>query len=181
MLTSASRTAARRVLNAAIVTKLPYRPATRVAPLRRLAPVARSFSATAWVRFPAASSSKATTTKKKTATKKATKKKSPKKKAAPKKKKPAKKVLTPEEKEKADLRELRKKALLKGPSLLPETAWAVYVSENVPKGAGTLSEKIKTLSADFKAVSEFEKSVSGLHSPQTNALVCKYRCNSCLY
>lgn len=153
MLTSVSRTAARRVLSAAVASKLPHSSA-RIAPLRRLAPIARSFTVSAWIRSPAASG---TQTKKKAVTKKPTKKKA--KKAAPKKKK-TKKTLTPEEKEKAEIRDLRKKALLKGPSLLPETAWSVFVSENVPTGHGSLADKVKAISADFKGISDIEKSVS---------------------
>ncbi|OAQ81624.1 HMG box protein [Purpureocillium lilacinum] len=121
----------------------------------------RCLSATAWARSPAASSNSSsgakkaagtkTTKKKKTATKTA-------KKAAPKKpKKKAKKVLTPEEKEKAEIKELKNMALLKGPSLLPETLWSVYVADNLPSGQGKLTDKIKEVASRFSGLSEYEK------------------------
>jgi hypothetical protein len=75
------------------------------------------------------------------------------------KKKKAKKVLTPEEKEKADLRELKKMALLKKPTLLPETAWAVYVTNNIKGGQGKVTDKIKEVARSFAELSESDKEV----------------------
>ncbi|KAK3182222.1 hypothetical protein K4F52_006399 [Lecanicillium sp. MT-2017a] len=158
MLSFIGRTAARRALSATTVTssaKIGQVVAPRAVSVRRLAPVARSFTASAWVRFPAAA---AKGTKKTGAKKTATKKKATKKKAAPKKKaKKAKKPLTAEEKEKAEIRELRKMSLSKGPDLKPESAWAVYVSQNVTSGGQTLVEQVKGISASFKSLSDFEK------------------------
>ena len=87
----------------------------------------------------------------------------PSSKAKPKAKKPkkkAKKVLTPEEKEKAEIKELKNMALLKGPSLLPETLWSVYVADNLPSGQGKLTDKIKEVASRFSGLSEYEKDVS---------------------
>lgn len=139
MFTTASRTLALRALavkpHAAAIT-------TRALPIR-LAPIARSFSVSAFVRSPVAGSDKNKT-----------------KKAAPKKKKAAKKPLTPEEKEKKEIRDLRARALLSGPSLLPESTWSVYLSENASSGDSTLMEKVKQLSTTFKTISEMELNVS---------------------
>lgn len=139
MFTTASRSLALRALAvkapAAVIT-------TRALPIR-LAPIARSFSVSAFAR------STATGTGKKKA-----------KKAAPKKKKAAKKPLTPEQKEKKEIRDLRARALLSGPSLLPESTWSVYLSENAGSGDSTLMEKVKQLSTTFKTISDMELNVS---------------------
>lgn len=104
-----------------------------------------------------ASKTKKTTsaTKKKTTAAK----KKPKKAAVTKKAKKPKKELTPEEKEKADLRELKKMALLKGPVLRPDSVWSVYVSDNVRAGEGKLTDRIKEIASTFAGLSEAEKEV----------------------
>lgn len=121
----------------------------------------RSLIVSAWMRSPAKrpSPTGSKTDKKTTATQKkkpATKKKV-KKPAAKATKKPKKKQLTPEQKEKADLSELKKMALLKGPTLLPNTAWSVYVSDNVSAGQGKLTDKIKDVAEQFAGLSLSEK------------------------
>lgn len=125
----------------------------------------RSLSISAATRSPAKSSTGSKTTKKtKSAApkkkKKAVAKKKPAKKPALKKAKKPKKAVTPEEKEKSELRQLRKMALLKGPQLLPESAWSVYMSDNMRAGQGSLSDKVKELSQSFANVSASEKDVS---------------------
>ncbi|OAA33035.1 HMG box protein [Moelleriella libera RCEF 2490] len=122
----------------------------------------RSLSISAATRSPAKSSTGSKTTKKtKTSApkkkKKAVAKKKPAKKPALKKAKKPKKAVTPEEKEKSELRQLRKMALLKGPQLLPESAWSVYMSDNMRAGQGSLSDKVKELSQSFANVSASEK------------------------
>ncbi|PNY28351.1 Uncharacterized protein TCAP_01721, partial [Tolypocladium capitatum] len=160
MLTSIGKVAARRAL-ASTPSKLTSTTitTTKLAP-RTVAfhdalPV-RSFSVSAWARATPASTAKHAASK--TKTKKAPAKKKTKKTAAaaPKKAK-KKKVLTPEEKEKSELRELKKMALLKGPTLLPDSAWSVYVSENLSSGQGSLTDKIKEVASSFGELSESMK------------------------
>lgn len=130
----------------------------------------RALSITPWMRSPAASKPKRKTSTASAAKKKATTKKKPavKKKAKkPAAKKPTRKVkkeITPEEKEKKDLKQLKEMALLKMPTLLPETAWSVYVSENVNPGQGKLTDKVKELSSTFGHLSSVEKDVR-IHCP----------------
>ncbi|KAK9439334.1 High mobility group, HMG1/HMG2 [Metarhizium brunneum] len=172
MLTAIGRAAARRVLlpsrTAASkhATQLPHGSvAYRLPNALTLLVAARPMTVSAWMRSPAKTSgsktkrtstatkekkTKKTTTKKASAAKKKTKKA-----AAPKRK--TKKVLTPEEKEKADLRELKKMALLKRPTQLPESAWAVYVTNNIGAGEGKVTERIKEVSSRFAGLSESEK------------------------
>lgn len=153
------RTAARRALGSAISStsiKSATNPA-RVATFRRLAPIARSFTVSAWIRSPTAAGAgkkKATATKKKPA-----KKAAPKKKKTVVKKKKTVKVLTPEQKEKAEIRELKTRALLKGPTFLPDTTWSVYLTENITSGDGPLPEKAKHLASTFKTISDLELNV----------------------
>lgn len=150
MFTSAGRSLALRALSSAAPST-----AARIAPVTlralpiRTAPVARSFTVSSWNQSTATEGEKK---KKKPAAKK--------KKAAPKKKKVAKKPLTPEQKEKNEIRDLKTRALLNGPSLLPETSWAVYLAENPASGESTLVEKVKQLSTSFKTISDLELNVS---------------------
>jgi hypothetical protein len=106
---------------------------------------------------PAVKKSKAGTTKK--AAVKAKKPKAKKAvKAAPKKKR-VKKVLTPEEKVKLEIRELKKKALLDEPKKLPDRSWLVYVSQHLKNhSVSDVTSAIKDLSASYKdlAASEIE-------------------------
>lgn len=123
----------------------------RIAPITlplRIAPASRSFTVSSWNQSTATEGEKK---KKKPAAKK--------KKAAPKKKKVAKKPLTPEQKEKNEIRDLKARALLNGPSLLPETSWAVYLAENPASGESTLVQKVKELSSSFKTISDLELNV----------------------
>jgi ATPase subunit of ABC transporter with duplicated ATPase domains len=118
-------------------------------------------------------SAKKTSTAKKTATAKkaSTKtKKSEKKPANKLAKKPAKKparkpkrVLTDEEKTKLEIRNLRKKALLREqPKMLPDKAWNVYIAQRlkvVGRSEG-LAAVMPQLSTEFKALSSDEVQVS---------------------
>lgn len=165
------RAAAGRAISAVAVSStskiIPFIASSSSRRVRRLAPIVRSFSASAWIRFPdavAATPSKAAakspTAKKsgtKTTAKKKTKKPAAKKKPAVKKRK----VLTPEQKEKKELSQLRKMALPKAPKGKPANAWTVFLADNVGSGSGTaLRDKVKDISAQFKSLSEFEKTVS---------------------
>jgi hypothetical protein len=173
MLGFIGRTAGRHVLSAttkATASSVKFGQLDAVTPravsLRRLAPIARGFTASAHVRFPAAAKGATKTTPKKTATKKtATKKTATKKKAPKKKAKKAAKPLSPEEKEKAEIRELRKMSLPKGPGLKPESAWSVYVSQNVTSG-NRLVDQIRGISTSFKSLSDFERTVSNTATQQ---------------
>ncbi|CAK7198293.1 hypothetical protein SEUCBS139899_000953 [Sporothrix eucalyptigena] len=104
----------------------------------------------------AAEKKKAAAAKKKAAAAKAAEV-AKKKKAAAKKK-----ALTPEEKTKLQVRELKKVALLKEPAKLPEHPWILFIAENT-KGTKTgdgvkanLGKIMPELSAAFKALSPLE-------------------------
>ncbi|OAQ97632.1 hypothetical protein LLEC1_02018 [Akanthomyces lecanii] len=172
MLSLFSRAAAGRTLSAAAAsaTSKIVVPVFAATPrVRRLAPIARSFSASAWIRFPAATDptgkpkKKSAAKKKPVAKKKSAAKKKPaaKKKKAAAKKKPAakkKKVLTPEQKQKKELTQLRKMALPKPPKGKPANVWTVYLADNVSSGSGVaLGDKVKDISAQFKNLSEQDK------------------------
>ncbi|KAL7810488.1 hypothetical protein V8C44DRAFT_332280 [Trichoderma aethiopicum] len=186
MLSSAGLAAARRALTSSGAAA-PWQQfsglATRALVLRLAAPSVRSISFSASMRSPAAAkSTTTTTTTKKTTTKpkssSATKKSSSttKKAAKPKAKKPAKKavkkkaatkkpkaakkkVLTDEQKERLEIRKLKQMALLKGPSYLPETAWAVYMVDNLrgATGGDALGDKVKALATSFRNLPDSEK------------------------
>ncbi|EGX90615.1 High mobility group, superfamily [Cordyceps militaris CM01] len=171
MLSVLNRAAAGRALSAAAFPTtsrivVPIFTAPRVR--RRLAPIARSFTASARVRFPATAASDKPKKAKTTTT--AAKKPAAKKKkaaAAPKKKKPAakkkpvvkkKKVLTPEQKEKKQLSQLRVMALPKAPKGKPSNLWTVFLADNVTRGTGvSLTDKVKDVAVEFKNLSEHEK------------------------
>ncbi|RKU42134.1 hypothetical protein DL546_004587 [Coniochaeta pulveracea] len=105
---------------------------------------------------PAAKKSKAGTHKKTAKAKKPKAKKAVK--AAPKKKR-VKKVLTPEEKVKLEIRELKKKALLNEPKKLPDRSWLVYVSQHLKNNnVSDVTSAVKDLAASYKdlAASEIE-------------------------
>ncbi|KIE01899.1 HMG box protein, partial [Metarhizium majus ARSEF 297] len=172
MLTVIGRAAARRVLlpsrtaASKLTTQLPHGSvAYRLPNALTLLVAARPMTVSACMLSPAKTSGSKTKrtstatkekkTKKKTTKKASAVKKKTKKAAAPKRK--TKKVLTPEEKEKADLRELKKMALLKRPTQLPESAWAVYVTNNIGAGEGKVTERIKEVSSRFAGLSESEK------------------------
>lgn len=154
MLSLFNRAAAGRALSAAATstTSRIVVPVFAATPrVRRLAPVARCFTASARVRFPAAAAkgTAAKPKKKKTAA-------AAKKKVAPKKKK----ALTPEEKQKKELAQLRKMALPKGPKGKPGNVWTVFLADNVSSGTGVaLADRVKQISAQFKDLSEHEKTV----------------------
>ncbi|KAL5088805.1 hypothetical protein Trisim1_006220 [Trichoderma cf. simile WF8] len=171
MLSSATLAALRRVLISSGAAA-PWRQSTGLAAralvLRLATPLERTISISASMRSPAAkstaskskTSAKKSTTKKKTAKPKAKKpvKKAVKKKVAAKKpKKAVKKKLTPEQKERAEIKKLKEMSLLKGPTLLPETAWNVYLVDNVRGGSGSAVERAKALSISFKNLTETEK------------------------
>ncbi|PTB36982.1 uncharacterized protein TrAFT101_007163 [Trichoderma asperellum] len=173
MLSSAALTAARRVLTstgAAAPLRQSVGLAARALVLRPAAPSLRLISTSAPVRAAAAKATKSKSTKsstkkpasKKTAkpkAKKPVKKKAIKKKAAVKKPKkaPKKKVLTDEQKDRLEIKRLRQMALLKGPTLLPETAWNVFMVDNVRAGEGSLVDKVKALATSFKNLPESER------------------------
>ncbi|POR31060.1 Uncharacterized protein TPAR_08726 [Tolypocladium paradoxum] len=156
MLTSIGRAAARRALASITTTTGTTKLAPRTVALHGALPV-RSFSVSAWARAAPASTAKPAASKTKAKKKAPAKKKTKKTAAAAPKKAKKKKAPTPEEKEKSELRELKKMALLKGPTLLPDSAWSVYVSENLPSGQGTLTDKIKEVASRFGGLSESEK------------------------
>ncbi|KAL7936816.1 hypothetical protein V8C35DRAFT_208286 [Trichoderma chlorosporum] len=174
MLSSAGLAAIRRVLTSSGAAA-PWRQSTGVAAralvMRLALPSVRTISISASMRSPAAkatakpkTAAKKSTTTKKTAkpkAKKPAKKKAVKKKVAVKKPKKTikkkKKALTPEEKEKAEIKKLKQMALLKGPTLLPETAWNVYFVDNVRGSSGTAVDRAKTLAISFKNLNETEK------------------------
>lgn len=171
MLTAVARASLRRV-----AVSLPLRPLT--APIARQTPAvvsavrARPFSAT-----PRAAEAAAKGTKKKALAKgkkAAPKKKTAVKKAAPKKKK---KVLTPEEKLKAEVRELKKKALLKEPAKVPETSWQVYIVQElkgVSAGDG-LASLTKAAGERFRALSSGELEVRQTPlAPASSHLLCLF-------
>lgn len=174
MLSSATLAALRRVLISSGAAA-PWRQSTGLAAralvLRLATPSVRTISISASMRSPAAKSttskSKSKTSAKKSTTKKTAKpkakkpvKKAVKKKVAAKKpKKAVKKKLTPEQKERAEIKKLKEMSLLKGPTLLPETAWNVYLVDNVRGGSGSAVERAKALSISFKNLTETEKEV----------------------
>ncbi|GKT54994.1 HMG box protein [Colletotrichum tofieldiae] len=170
MLTAIGRAAAQRLFLRAAPLAGP-----RTQPIVRAA--CRDFSTSQWVRVPATKASSTTTKTKKTteakdgaATKKkattktkeaAAKKPKAKKKAVVKKpapKKRVKKVLTPEEKQKLDVREWKKLALLPDPKQLPASAWLVHATES-GKQAGSLTDltnRTKESAESFKKLSSYE-------------------------
>jgi hypothetical protein len=182
MLSSAGLAAARRVLTSSGAAA-PWRQSVglsaRALVLRPAAPSLRTISISASMRAPV---TKATKSKSTTSTKSSTKKPASKKTAKPKAKKAVKKavkkkvavkkpkktatkkVLTPEQKDKAEIRKLRQMALLKGPTFLPETAWSVFLVDNMRAGEGSLADKVKAISISFKNLTEAEKEVGRLFS-----------------
>ncbi|KAL6700543.1 hypothetical protein J3F84DRAFT_358498 [Trichoderma pleuroticola] len=171
MLSSASLAVLRRVLISSGAAA-PWRHSTGLAAralvLRLAKPSVRTISISASMRSPTA---KSTTKKPKTAAKKSTTKKTakpkakkPVKKAVKKKvvvkkpkKKAVKKTLTSEQKERAEIKKLKEMSLLKGPTLLPETAWNVYLVDNIRGSTGSAIERAKALSTSFKNLTETEK------------------------
>lgn len=120
-------------------------------------------------------------TKKKTATKpKAVKKK----KAAPKPKpKPrqAKKVLSPEEKLKANIKRLKAVALLDEPKKRPATTWTIFVARSLKPGVTDFTASIRALANEFKSISSYDKQVSVLRvACQTQARGTRLIANSAL-
>lgn len=82
------------------------------------------------------------------------------KKAAPKKR--AKKVLSPEAKKKAEIRQLKQLALLKKPKTLPSRPWLLYFSHHAKEAAAAghdLASMAKQLGESFKALSTSEVEV----------------------
>ncbi|KAL6878650.1 hypothetical protein J3F83DRAFT_723395 [Trichoderma novae-zelandiae] len=179
MLSSAGLAAARRVLTSSGAAA-PWHQfsglATRALVLRLAAPSVRTISFSASLRSPAAKATTPKSAKKPTTSKSPAKKATTKKAAKPKAKKPAKKAvkktaaakkpktakkktLTDEEKEKLEIRKLKKMSMLKGPSYLPETAWSVYMVDNLRGGTGgdALPDKVRALSTSFKNLPESEK------------------------
>ncbi|KAK1976966.1 HMG box protein [Colletotrichum cereale] len=169
MLTAIGRAATQRLL-------------LRVAPLAgpRTQPVVcgagRGFSTSQWARMPATKASLTTTKTKKsteatkdgaaTKKKKATAKTKTKTKAATKPKKEKKsvpkkrvvKVLTPEEKQKLDVRKWKKLALLPDPKKLPTNKWLVYVTEET-KGSESpadLMNGAKERGESFRNLTSYE-------------------------
>ena len=180
MLTSVGRAAARRVVASANLNL--HRSATNALAsrsplvLRPAAASERSFSLSRWSLLAAkadAASDKKTATKKSSSAASAKKKAAPKKEKAAKAKKPAvkkpaakkkaKKVLTPEEQEKLQLKELKKTALLKEePTRLPFTSWAIFVAESSPVERARhsdLSEMLRAVRTNYDNLSYSEKEV----------------------
>jgi hypothetical protein len=162
MLTSLARASLRRVVS------LPLRPLTAPVAARAvlLAPAVRTqqpFSTTSWAHEAAKGKSTKGAAKKKTkktskaASTKAKAKAKPKPKPKPKKKK----VLTPEEKAKKEVRELKVAALLNEPAKLPGTSWLVYVTQEL-KGksvGGDLAGRTRAVREAFRSLSSYELEV----------------------
>lgn len=109
---------------------------------------------------PRAKRSATTAAKKKATGKKSAGRKKAKKakKAAPKKR--VRKVLTPEEKTKLDVRNLKKIALLDEPKRVPDQAWLVYVAQNMKHVTkDTLGATVKGLASQYNSMGSFEKEV----------------------
>lgn len=174
MLTSIGRAAARRIttiprLSAASSQLLSHNVAAVTCP----AVAARAFTVSAWTRLPASKTPPKKKTKaaapkkaaaKKTATTKAKPKAvkpkpKPKAKAAAKPGPKSKKVITPEEQEKLDIRELKSWALLNKITGLPETAWLVYIAQEIKPGEKDLVGKMSQISAAFKNLYSYEREV----------------------
>lgn len=185
MLTATARASLQRV------TALPLRPLVAArTPVLATAAHARPFSATAW----AGGASKVNTmqAKKEVAREAAREKKlaaaekrkvdkeakakardeaRAKKKEEGAEKKKKKRALTPEEKAKAEVKELKERALLKEPRKSPDTAWKVYVSQEL-KGASVgqdLAGSTRAVSERFKNLSTSELEVrqdSSLPNPR---------------
>ncbi|KEZ44200.1 hypothetical protein SAPIO_CDS3132 [Scedosporium apiospermum] len=160
MLTSLARASLRRVVS------LPLRPLTAPVAARAvlLAPAVRTqqpFGTTSWAHEAAkGKSTKGAASKKKKTTKAAaTKAKAkPKAKPKPKPKPKKKKVLTPEEKAKKEVRELKVAALLNEPAKLPGTSWLVYVTQEL-KGksvGGDLAGRTRAVREAFRSLSSYE-------------------------
>ncbi|OIW35164.1 hypothetical protein CONLIGDRAFT_689410 [Coniochaeta ligniaria NRRL 30616] len=176
MWTSIRSTAARqlRVSRAATVntglsvsSRVAIRPAIfKIPSSYRLVISSRSFSDTSdqlaakAAAKPAAKKTKTTATKKKPAAKKAKATKKAKKpavkKAAPKKR--VKKTVDPEAKRRAEVRELKKVALLQEPKRLPDRPWLVYTSQNVKSMTKeTLGDTIRGLAVEYNSLSTSDK------------------------
>lgn len=176
MLTSIGRAAARRItttprLSAASSQLLSHNVAAVTCP----AVAARAFTVSAWTRLPAskappkkktkaaapkkAAAKKTTTTKAKPKANKPKPKAKPKAKAAAKPGPKPKKVITPEEQEKLDIRELKSWALLNKITGLPETAWLVYIAQEIKPGEKDLVGKMSHISAAFKNLYSYEREV----------------------
>jgi len=110
------------------------------------------------VKKPAARKSAA----KKPAAKKAAPKKKKKTAAAKPKPKPKKKVLTPEEKTKAEIRDLVEKALRVPVTPTPSSAWIVFAAEAMSgsTGLGVTKTKMKDAGANFKGLTPAEREAS---------------------
>lgn len=170
MLTSVSRAAARRVLFARASSKLPQPLLAQQTLALRPAASARSFTVASSLRNPETGAKKTaaakkpaakkTAAKKKPAVKKKPKAKKKAKKAAPKPKKKPKKELTPEEKEKLLLRDLKKVALIKEePASLPASPWNIYIKDNLGSGTAGFGDKIESFSAAYRNLSSSESEV----------------------
>lgn len=116
-------------------------------------PKAKATKTLATAKNPAEKKSKAATTKSVAKAKKPKAKKKKAVKAAPKKR--VRKVLTPEEKRKAEVRELKKTALLKEPKKLPDRTWLVYISQHL-KGEKNVTEAMKQFAEAYKSLSASE-------------------------
>lgn len=177
MLTSIGRAAARRITTTPLSATSSRLLSHNVAAVTCPAVAARAFTVSAWTRLPAsktppkkktkAAATKKATAKKTTTTKakpKAVKSKAVKPKPKPKPKPKAKvgpksKALTPEEQEKLDIRELKRWALLNKITGLPETAWLVYIAQEMKPGEKDLVGKMSQISASFKNLYSYEREV----------------------
>lgn len=88
---------------------------------------------------------------------KATLKKNPKT-----KKRASKKPVTPEVAQKTRVSELRKVALLKGPKMLPGTAYLAFCVENFATSTGSLPDKVKSIVEKYKGLSASQREVRRL-------------------
>lgn len=109
---------------------------------------------------PAAKKSKAATTKSVAEKAKKPKKKKKAVKAAPKKR--VRKVLSPEAKRAAEIRELKKIALLDPPKSLPARSWMVFISQyykDYQGGQGGIREIVPQIAEAYKELSASEMEV----------------------
>ncbi|KAH6898941.1 hypothetical protein B0T10DRAFT_474120 [Thelonectria olida] len=167
MLSTVGRAVARRTATARISSSGPQFLSCHAPAVTCSSIAARAFSASAFARLPAtkaASEEKtATKTKKKTAAKPMSKPKpKPKSKSKPERRGPKpfpkKEPLTPEQKEKLKILELKRWALIPSnkPKNLPVSPWLIYLKQYVGPGLKDLPGKLQEISGDYQNISPSE-------------------------
>ncbi|RSL59832.1 hypothetical protein CEP54_007082 [Fusarium duplospermum] len=158
MLTAVGRAAARRIQAPSAHPAAAAQLILRQAPAASALPI-RAFSVFAPAQLPVATKKKSKAPAKKPAAKKKPVAKTQKPK--PVAKNPVgrpKKELDPEEKKKAEIRELKKWALRDTPAVLPISKWSQFVADNkdVLKGTGGLGPQMAGLATKFQSLSASE-------------------------